>query len=92
MLPPDPPGAPLFWMNETSGALRPTILAYLDGSDMTPFQVVAMRSYLRKWISAPLLGDRPPVRALRMSAATLSSRDAIARWLRLAAENGMNPL
>lgn len=41
---------PGYWMNETSGVLRPAVEAYLNGTEMTPGQIVAMRGYLRQWV------------------------------------------
>lgn len=92
MLPADHPDAPKFWMWETSGVLRPAILAYLDGDDMTPDQIAAMAAYLRQWIASPVWGDQNPIQALRRAVATLYTRDAIARWLWRAAEHGIDPL
>lgn len=39
---------PGFWMNETSGVLRPAVEAYLRREPMTPNQIAAMRAYLRQ--------------------------------------------
>lgn len=49
--------APGYWMDETSGVLRPAVEAYLHGRDMTPEEIVAMRAYLRQWIMATTWND-----------------------------------
>lgn len=50
---------PGYWMNETSGVLRPAIEAYLAGGPLAAEHVGAMRAYLRQWIFATAwLGPR----------------------------------
>ena len=44
--------APGNWRNETSGALRPAIEAYLQGGPMTEWQITANAAYLRQWVNA----------------------------------------
>lgn len=82
---------PGYWMNETSGALRPAVLAYLCGDAMTDQQVVAMRAYLRQWINAPVWRGCT-VAPLRDRIDELTSRAAIARWLADAEAAGIIPL
>lgn len=80
---------PGYWMNETSGVLRPAIEAYLTGDSMTDEQVAAMRAYLRQWIG----GDTwRGAEMLRRKVEGLTSRDAIRRWLNRAKEIGIDPL
>lgn len=86
-----PDGAPGYWMHETSGVLRPAVMAYLEGDDMTPEHIAAMRAYLRQWIEAPawrgfIVDD------LRRTLDGLTSRPAIREWLDLADEAGIDPL
>jgi hypothetical protein len=84
-------GIPGYWMNETSGVLRPAIEAYLSDRVMTPEHIAAMRSYLRQWINAPgFIG--PEVADLRESVDGLTSRQAINRWLGAAEAAGVDPL
>lgn len=84
-------GAPGYWMDETSGVLRPAVTAYLSGGPMTDEQVAAMRAYLRQWISSPAwLGDG--IAALRADIDSLTSRDAISNWLAAAEQWGIDPL
>lgn len=80
---------PGFWMNETSGVLRPAIEAYLVGGEMTREQIAAMRAYLRQWIWAPLWMD---VDDLRDAIDGLITRDAIEAWLTRAFERGIEPI
>jgi hypothetical protein len=92
MLAPQHPDGPRYWMWESSDVLREAVRAYEDGDDMTPGQIAAMAAYLRQWIATPSLGYQSPIQALRLSAATLYTRDAIARWIWRAAGHGLNPL
>jgi hypothetical protein len=77
-------------MYETTGTLRPAVEAYCNGL-MAPQHVAAMRAYLRQWMAgAPWAGDR--VEELRAKIDKLSSRDEITAWLRVAEEEGIDPL
>ena len=49
-------GVPGYWMNETSGVLRPAIEAYLLEKDMTAQQIAAMRAYIRQWMEGAFIG------------------------------------
>ena len=83
--------APGYWMDETSGVLRPAVVAYLHNEQMTPQQIAAMRAYLRQWIASPTWrGDR--VEQLRVAIDGLTSRDAVHKWLRVAELEGIDPL
>lgn len=81
-----------YWMNETSGMLRPAIEAYLNGAEMTPEQIAAMRAYLRQWINgAPWGGEIVPT--LRNMINGLTTRTAIKKWLDIALyEADIDPL
>lgn len=87
---------PGYWKNETSGVLRPAVMAYLhfylDGVDtMTPEDIAAIRAYLRQWIAAPGFNGAG-VDQLRTDIEGLTSRAAITRWLDTAADLGIDPL
>jgi len=82
---------PGYWMHETSGVLRPAVEAYLNGEPMTKEQITAMRAYLRQWIWAPGWIGRE-VRFLRKAIDDLRSREAIASWLAIAGDAGIDPL
>ena len=82
-------GVPGYWMNETSGVLRPAVETYLAGEPLAPEHVAAMRAYLRLWIYAPgwagaeELSDRVD---------RLTDRASISDWLNDALEIGIDPL
>jgi hypothetical protein len=84
--------APGFWMNETSGVLRPAVIAYISGGPMTEAQIAAMRAYLRQWIMAPGWVLDPDLEELRESINGLTSYAAIAAWLDRAVNVGIDPL
>ncbi len=84
-------GAPGYWMHEASGVLRPAVMAYLEGAEMTAGQIAAMRAYLRQWIAAPVwrgLG----VDQLRQTVEEIKSRTDIRLWMDEAEEAGIDPL
>jgi hypothetical protein len=82
---------PGYWLYETSGALRPAIVAYLQHEPMTDEMIAAMRAYLMQWIMAPAYGG-PAVDALRAGIDRLTTRQAIARWLDVALDENIDPL
>jgi hypothetical protein len=85
-------GSPIpgYWQNETSGVLRPAVEAYLFGHPMTLMQIAAMRAYLRQWIKA--FGNGEGLPELRRQAETIRTRADIDQWLRLAVDEGIDPL
>jgi hypothetical protein len=83
--------APGFWMYETSGVLRPAIAAYLEGDELTPIEIAAIRAYLRQWADAPGF-QGADVEELRASVDSLTNRQAIKRWLDNAGHAGIDPL
>ena len=78
-------------MYETSSALRPAIVAYLEGDELTPAEIAAIRAYLRQWCNAPGFQEAD-VEELRAGVDGLTSRQAIARWLDKAIDAGIDPL
>lgn len=91
---------PGYWMHETSGVLRPAVMAYLTGAELQPDQVAALRAYLRQWIMAPAW-DRLPggdtaarvwLGELRARIDHLVDRESIAGWLAEALDGGIDPL
>lgn len=91
---------PGYWMHETSGVLRPAVETFLAGGPLSPAQIAALRAYLRQWIMAPVwdgnpfagLEDRAALAELRDTVDDLATREAIARWLGYAADEGIDPL
>ena len=86
-----PSSDPGFWMNETSGQLRPVIGAYLSGATLDGQQIAVMRVYLRQWINADHWRGSL-VDVLRTSVNEIATRADIARWLDRAADAGCDPL
>ena len=82
---------PAYWMNETSGVLRPAIVAYLKGLPMREDEIAAMRAYLRQWIVADCWAG-PEVDDLRWRIDGLTTKKAIERWLDDAIKEGIDPL
>lgn len=80
---------PGYWMNETSGVLRPVIEAYLNGRSMTPEQFHIMRVYLRQWMEN---GPWQGVEGLTARIDGLTDRKALSRWLNDALDVGIDPL
>lgn len=82
---------PRFWMYETSGTLRPVIVAYLEGETLNEKQIATMRVYLRQWIEATCWRGEV-VDNLRGRIDQLTSREAIDAWLHDALEVCIDPL
>lgn len=80
-----------YWMNETTGVLRPAVEHYLRSEPMSPSDFAAMRAYLRQWIDGPWQGP-DELHALRAGVNQLTSREAIDDWIELANELGIDPL
>jgi hypothetical protein len=82
---------PGYWMNETSGVLRPAVEAYLNGKDMTPGQILAMRAYLRQWINNGSWKG-PMLDPLRTRVEEIVTRKDIHDWLEMSMHEGIDPL
>jgi hypothetical protein len=80
-----------YWRYETSGLLRRAVEAYLDGGEMTPAQIAAMRAYLRQWIFCPFWKGEE-LDYLRGTVGGLVDREGIARWIDDAIEAGIDPI
>jgi hypothetical protein len=82
---------PGYWMHETSGTLKPAIMAYLDHAEMTPDQIALMRLYLGQWVwDGPWQG--PNIDLLRATVGSLTTRKNIDSWLEVAEREGIDPL
>jgi hypothetical protein len=82
---------PGYWMHEQSGVLRPVVTAYLEGKQLTAYQVSLMRSYLRQWIESPeWQGEN--IDLLRATVGSLTTRRDIENWLEVADRAGIDPL
>jgi hypothetical protein len=80
---------PGFWKNETSGALRPAVIAYFNGEPMDDRQVAAIRAYLRQWMQGDWKG--PLIDPLRTQVEEIATREDIGRWLDRALEMDIDP-
>jgi len=81
--------APGYWMNETSGVLRPVVEAYLDNEPMSAAQIAVMRAYLRQWCAG--FAD-PAVAELASLIDGIISRGTLRAWLDMADGLGIDPL
>lgn len=81
---------PGYWMDETSGRLRPAVEVYLLHQPMSERHILAMRAYLRQWINGDFKGLMIDV--LRTQVDEITTREDIARWLSRAIEEGIDPL
>jgi hypothetical protein len=81
---------PGFWMNETSGVLRPAVEAYLRREPMTPNQIAAMRAYLRQWMDGDWHG--PMIDVLRTKLDEIHTPKDIRDWMRMALRENIDPL
>ena len=88
---PQPMRPPGYWLHETSGALRPAVVTYLEGGPLTPQHIAALRAYFRQWIEHPGW-EGPKVEELRRTVGDLNDRQAIRAWLRLAFDAGCDPI
>jgi hypothetical protein len=87
-------------MDETSGVLRPVVIAYLEGREMSPDEIAVLRAYLRQWIDAPAWDanpyagdeDRARLAELRTDIDELTSRQGVDRWIAKAVAEGLDPL
>jgi hypothetical protein len=83
--------APGYWIYETSGALRPAIVHYLNRDVLSDAEIAVIRAYLRQWIMADGWLD-DAVEELRAEIDSLGSRSAIERWLGRAEAVGIDPI
>lgn len=92
--------APGYWRDETSGALRPAVEAYLAGGPLAGAEIAALRAYLRQWIGSPVWDQNPYadeaqrawLAKLRADIDGLTNWAAIADWIDEATEFGLDPL
>lgn len=82
--------APGYWMDETSGVLKPAVIAFLQEDDMTPEQIAAMRAYFRQWMAGDWRGE--DIDSLRATIDGLTSVAALREWVRIAEAAGIDPL
>jgi hypothetical protein len=81
---------PGYWMNETSGKLRPVVEKYLRGESLTIYELNAIRAYIRQWMRGDFHG--PEVEQLRARVDGIVTTAALTSWLDDAADAGVDPL
>lgn len=84
---------PCYWMNETSGILRPVILKYLDvrAPELSPEECAILRAYLRQWVEPDVWASGPEIQTLRGAIDGLTNEAAIDNWYRAALEINIDP-
>jgi len=84
------PATPGYWMNETSGRLRPAIEAYLREEPLDGSQIAAIRAYLRQWMDGPWLGNG--IANLKYRIDLITTKSALDEWFEDAFELNIDPL
>jgi hypothetical protein len=80
---------PGYWMFETSGVLRPAVMAYLKGDPLSDDQIAALRAYFRQWVKG---FHGPEVEELSLDVDGLISRETIDVFCKRCFEIGVDPL
>jgi hypothetical protein len=78
-----------YWMNETSGVLRPIVERYLNGGDLDDAAIAIMRAYLPQWMEGEAWFGAA---MLRTRVAAIATTADLRDWLNAAAEIGVDPL
>ncbi len=81
---------PAYWMNETTGVLRPAVMAYLNDEPMKRDEIAAMRAYLRQWMQGDWRG--PDILEMRKRIDGVIDQDTLRSWLNDAMALGIDPL
>jgi len=92
--------APIYWMNETTGILKPAMEHYLYNVPLAVKDIGAIRAYLRQWVRSEVWDQNPYsdengralLANLRELVDSIHDRAGIDTWLDLALELGMDPL
>jgi hypothetical protein len=91
---------PKYWMNETTGVLRPAIMALVDGSTLTQAQLATLRGYFHAWLDSPVWDQNPTadesdkvwLAARRAEIDGLTDREKVESWVDALIASGMDPL
>jgi hypothetical protein len=87
-------------MHESSGRLAEAMKRYLKEEPLSNYDIGLIRAYLVQWIESPVWDDNPNLDAagraelqeLRQAAHKITSRRAIAEWVEVATDWGIDPL
>lgn len=82
---------PGYWRDEETGVVQDAVQSFLMHYELSPRQISVMREYLRQWIMAPVWHG-PGVEALRARIDSLTTFQAIDKWLDDALDDGIDPL
>lgn len=81
---------PCYWKHESSGVLRPAVMAYLTGDPLTEHHLRTLRRYFEAWLQFPWQGAA--IDDLRREIPKLCDRKAIRNWLNELDALGIDPL
>jgi hypothetical protein len=81
---------PGYWMNETSGVLKPVVEKYLRGEQLSQNEVACMIAYLRQWMAGDFCG--PEIDMLRVTVNAIVDHETLVAWLDEAMDAGIDPL
>jgi hypothetical protein len=97
---PDSAEAPKYWNYETGGELVPAVHRLIERKPLSARDIALIREYCRQWIMSPVWGLNPTQDAagaaalatLRATVDGLTTVAEIHRWLKLAEDEGIDPL
>jgi hypothetical protein len=79
-------------MHETSGQLRPVVMAYLVGAPLNPREIAIMRAYLRQWINSEVWAPTEDICWLRAEVGAIETPQELYAWLDRAELAFVDPL
>jgi hypothetical protein len=82
---------PGYWRMERGAELKPAMLAFIAGKDLTEEQIATIRSYLHQWIWAQGFGGEM-VNGLRKRVHEIKTRRDIQTWVDDAIVAGADPI
>ena len=97
---PGSPAAPNYWRFEVGGELVPAVMRLIGNEPLSERDIAAIRAYCRQWIGSPVWDSNPhqdaaaaaALATLRAAVDGLTTAAAIRAWVRLADDEGMDPL
>lgn len=92
LLPPDHPNAPKHWQQETSGALKSVVWAYLTHERLTLYQIALLRAYLKQWVYSPVWKGSTELDGLREQVTEATTQRDLDCCIELAVHMGLDPL
>lgn len=83
---------PNYWMNESSGVLKPAVESYLRGGRLDQGQVRLMRAYLLQWVLSPVWMGGDELEALQAGVRAIKTETDVRIVIEKAIDLGMDPL